>query len=181
MSARRSRGPLRSAGVSFMPSGIQTLVRQVLPRALPIAAGDFAAADAVLDPEFADVLVRMGQREAVGGFGMSEVGRVKVQADANGFGPGNPVLELLDAQCVAVDLLAAHLRIAGVEVKAVAAGSQGEGFLEIAAQLLRACGLCRDSCRSPPARRRGPVRRFQIRPRHRLASNGRRWECRPVA
>src|ERR1035441_7126650 len=36
--ARRSRGPRRSAGVSFMPSGIQTLLRQVLPRALPIAA-----------------------------------------------------------------------------------------------------------------------------------------------
>ena len=37
-SARRSRGPLRSAGVSFMPSGIQRLVTQVLPRALPMAA-----------------------------------------------------------------------------------------------------------------------------------------------
>src|ERR1039458_1330844 len=36
--ARRSRGPRRSAGVSFMPSGIHTLLRQVLPRALPMAA-----------------------------------------------------------------------------------------------------------------------------------------------
>src|ERR1017187_10077109 len=37
-STRRSRGPRRSAGVSFMPSGIQKLFRQVLPRALPMAA-----------------------------------------------------------------------------------------------------------------------------------------------
>src|ERR1017187_8706297 len=37
-SASRARGELRSAGVSFRPSGIHTFVTQVLPRALPIAA-----------------------------------------------------------------------------------------------------------------------------------------------
>ena len=37
-SSRRSRGDLRSAGVSFVPSGIQTFVTQVLPSCLPISA-----------------------------------------------------------------------------------------------------------------------------------------------
>src|ERR1700722_6247322 len=37
-SVRRSRGPERSTGVSLEPSGIQTLVTQVLARDLPMAA-----------------------------------------------------------------------------------------------------------------------------------------------
>ena len=37
-SVSRSRGPTRSIGVSFMPSGIQRLVTHGLPSALPIAA-----------------------------------------------------------------------------------------------------------------------------------------------
>ena len=37
-SARRSRGPARSIGLSLEPSGIQTFVTQGVPRALPNAA-----------------------------------------------------------------------------------------------------------------------------------------------
>ena len=66
-SASRSRGPRRSAGVSFMPSGIQTLVTAGVPSALPMAAPISRAGLAVLDPEAADRLVRMGERETAGG------------------------------------------------------------------------------------------------------------------
>jgi len=56
-STRRSRGPRRSAGVSFMPSGIQKLLRQVSPRALPMAAPISRERMPVLDPKLADGLV----------------------------------------------------------------------------------------------------------------------------
>ena len=107
-SARRSRGPLRSAGVSFMPSGIQTLVTQGVPRALPMAAPIFAAGDAVLDPEPADGRVGLGEREAVGRLGMGEVGRVEVQADAAAPWPSRSSLwNWSGLERVALDLLAA--------------------------------------------------------------------------
>ena len=79
--------------------------------------------------------------------GMGEVGRVEVQADLDRLGPGDPVLELVGAQRVAVHLLAAHLGVAGVEVEAVAAGDERERLLEVAAQLVWRCGPCRDNCR----------------------------------
>ena len=52
--ASRSRGPLRSTGVSLMPSGIQTLVTQGDAQRLADRRADLPAGDAVVDPELAD-------------------------------------------------------------------------------------------------------------------------------
>ncbi len=72
---------------------------------------------------------------------MGEEGRIKVQADLDGPRPRDPVLELLDAQLVAVHLAALHLSVAGVEVEAVAAGHDRKCLLEVCPQFIGCAGL----------------------------------------
>ena len=53
--------------------------------------------DAVLDPELADGLVRTAERHSANHLGMGEEGRIEIEADPDGIGPRDPVLELRDA------------------------------------------------------------------------------------
>src|SRR5689334_7269385 len=53
------------------------------------------------------------------------------------------MLEMVGAQSVAIDALAIRFGVAGMEIEPVAAGNERNGFLEIAAQLLRGPGLAR--------------------------------------
>ena len=66
-SSSRSRGPTRSTGVSFMPSGIQRFVTHGVPSARPIAAAirRHACPCAIQKSRIGPVAVR--QREVVGG------------------------------------------------------------------------------------------------------------------
>ena len=108
---------------------------------------DLPAGDAVLDPELADALVGLGEREAVGRFGMREAGRIEIHADAATLGPVDPALEMLGRDLVAVDALAAELAVERVQVEAMLAGNQRIRFFEIGPQLVGRAGLARDSCR----------------------------------
>ena len=74
---------------------------------------------------------------------MSEEGRVEIEADLDGFGPRDPVLELRGAQLVAVHLAAGHFGIAGVQVEAVNPRQDGKGLLEVRPELLRCAGFAR--------------------------------------
>jgi hypothetical protein len=95
----------------------------------------------MLDPELADVFVRVRQREAVGRLGMREAGGVEIQADADFLGPVNPVLEMLRLDFVAVHFLAAELAVERVQVEAVLAGNERQRLLGVGAQFVRRAGL----------------------------------------
>ena len=102
--------------------------------------GDFATADAVLDPKAADGFIRRGEGAAADDFRMGEAGGVEVEADLEALGPGDPVLEVLRAEGVAVHAPAAGLGVGGVEVETVGAGDEGDGLLEIGPQLIGRAG-----------------------------------------
>ena len=104
---------------------------------------DFAAADAVFDPKFADGLVRARQREAVGRQGMREIRGIEIQTEPVLFGPGDPVLEMFGRDFVAIHFLAAKLAVEGVQVQAVFAGHKRQRQVQISAQFFRRAGLAR--------------------------------------
>ena len=105
------------------------------------ASADLTTTDAVVDPELAGGLIGAAQRYSPNDLGVGEKGRVKVEANLDGPGPGNPVLELLDAELVAIHLPPAHLGVAGMEVEAVAAGNGRKGLLEVRPQFVRRAGF----------------------------------------
>ena len=86
-------------------------------------------------------LSRVRERETVGGLRMGEVGLVEVEPEFLFLRPGDPVFELRDGERVAFDLLAVHLGVTGVQVEAMAAGSQRHGLLEVRAQFARRAGF----------------------------------------
>jgi len=98
---------------------------------------DLPADDAVSDPELPDPFIRVRQCETVGGLGVREVGLIEIETDADRFGPGDPILEVLRRKRVAVHTPATGLSVAGVEVEAMPTRDQGKGFLEITPQFLR--------------------------------------------
>ena len=99
------------------------------------------ACDSVVDPKLPHFLIPMSQREPIGGERVREVGRIKVHADVVFLGTVDPAAEVLDAQGVAVDLLAAGFGVEGVQVEPVAARDHGQGLLEVGAQLIGRPGL----------------------------------------
>ena len=117
------------------------------PQGLADRAADPAAGDAVVDPEPPDGRVGVGQGVAVGGQGVGEIRRVEVHADPPGLRPVDPVLEVLGLERVALDLPAAGLGIAGVEVQAMRAGQERQRLVQVGSAARRACGPCRDNCR----------------------------------
>jgi hypothetical protein len=104
---------------------------------------DFAAAAAVLDPETPHRGVGRGEGEAVPRARVGEEGLVEIQAQATGFGPGDPGAEVLRGERVAVHAPAAGLGVAGVEVEAVPAGNERQRLLEVGAQFIGRAGLAR--------------------------------------
>ena len=139
--SRRSRGLRRSAGVSFMPSGIQTLVTVGEPVVLPIAAPISRLALAMFNPELADALVMMRECETARGLGMREARWVEIEPDALGLGPINPVLEMLRLDFVAVHFLAAELAVKRVQVQTMLAGDEGERPVEVGAEFVGRAGF----------------------------------------
>ena len=135
-SISRSRGPIRSTGVSFMPSGIQTLVTQGVPSAFPIAAPIRRHAAAVADPERSDALVAVRQREAVGRLRMREERGVEVESDPERLGPVDPRREMLGTDRVALDRPSAELAVEGVEVETMRPGDQRERLCRVGAELV---------------------------------------------
>jgi len=104
---------------------------------------DAAASDAVLDPERADGRIAVRERDVVVGFGMREISRVEVEADAERFRPVDPAREVLRTDRVAVDCLAAEFAVERVEIEAMAARDQRQRQGRIGAQLIGGPGLAR--------------------------------------
>ena len=127
--------------MSLEPSGIQTLVTQGVPSALPIAAPIRRQAMpwSIQNRRIAGVGV--GQREAVGRQRVGEIRGVEVQADPPGLRPVDPALEMLGLERIALDLPAAGLGVAGVQIQAVRAGNERQGLVQVAAQLVGRAGL----------------------------------------
>jgi len=102
---------------------------------------DFTAGHAVLDPKAANAGVGMGQREAIGGLGMSEVGRIEVQSQLPLLRPADPAAEVLRCEGIPLDAPAARLGITGVQAEAMGAGYERQRLLEIGAQLVGRAGF----------------------------------------
>ena len=72
---------------------------------------DAAGCDAVIDPEVANGLVAVRQREVVGRARMREERWIEIEADVAIARPVDPGLEVLGSDRVAIDVLAAKLAI----------------------------------------------------------------------
>ena len=101
--------------------------------------GDLAAAFAVLDPELADALVGVGEREVVVGLGMGKEGRVEIEPDPLRPGPVDPGREMAVFDLVAVRRLVG-IHVEGVQVQPVLARDLGIGKFQIGAQLVGGAG-----------------------------------------
>ena len=97
----------------------------------------------MLDPELPDGGVRVRQREAAVGERVGEAGGVEIHPEAAGLGPVDPALEMLHGVGVALDLAAAQVRVAGVEIDPVPARDERQRLLEVGAQLFDRAGLAR--------------------------------------
>ena len=102
---------------------------------------DAPAGDPVIDPEPADRLVGVGQGVAVGRQRVGEIGRVEVHADPPGLRPVDPASEMFGLESVALDLPAAGLGIAGVEVQAMRAGQERQRLVQVGPELVGRAGL----------------------------------------
>ena len=140
-SASRSRGPLRSTGVSFEPSGIQTLVTQASPGASPIAAPIRRQAMPCSIQNRRMPASGWARVKPSAALRVGEEGGVEVHPDPLRLRPVDPAAEVLGLERVALDLLAAGLGVAGVEVEPVRAGDQRQGLVEVGPELVRRAGL----------------------------------------
>ncbi len=95
----------------------------------------------MLDPKLTHTLVRVGERQTVGGEGMGEIRRIEVQPETVRARPIDPALELRDRVFVASDGLAAEVGVAGMQIDAVRAGNQGKRFFQVAAQFVERARL----------------------------------------
>ena len=95
----------------------------------------------MLDPELADALVGMGERESTSRFGMREERRVEVQAQAARLGPIDPTREMFGRQFVPLDGLAPSLSIHRMQIDAMRAGDQRQRLGQIAAEFIAVASL----------------------------------------
>ena len=140
-SASRWRGPLRSIGRVLAAVGNPDVGHAGRAEGLADRRADAPAGDAVLDPEPADGLVGVGQGVAVGRQGVGEKRRIEVHADPPGLRPVDPALKVLGLERVALDLPAAGLGVAGVEVQAMRAGQERQRLVQVGPQLVGRAGL----------------------------------------
>ena len=101
--------------------------------------GDVAAALGVLDPELADALVGIGQRERAA-LGMGEGRGVEVEQRARLLAPIDPRLEILHGDFVAIHSLALEIAVDLVQIEAVAAGDEALGLEHVGTQLVDVAG-----------------------------------------
>ena len=96
-------------------------------------------------------------------------------------GPIDPALKMLGPNLVAIDAPAAEFAVERVQIEPMRAGDRATAPCRDRSAVRRACGPCRDSCRSRPGRRPAPRRRSRSRRRRRPASSGAKSEWRPAA
>ena len=139
----RSRGPTRSIGVSFMPSGIQKLVMQVVSSALPIAAPmrrqarPWAIQNSRMPESACDSVMLSAAR------GCEKYVGLKSRPICSRRAQSIHSAKCSGADGVAVDALAAEVAVEGVQVEAMPAGNQREGLFRVGAQLLGCARLAR--------------------------------------
>ena len=97
--------------------------------------GDITTTFGVLDPEIADALIGVGQREAAA-LGMREAAAVEVQLGMVGFGPVDPALKILYGHFIAVHDLAFEITVYLVQVQTVVTRNQAHGHEDIRPQLI---------------------------------------------
>ena len=103
---------------------------------------DAAAALGVLDPEFADGGIGIGEGQ-VAALGMAEGGGVEVQLHVVLLGPLDPALEVIDGDLVAVHELAAEVAVDLVEVQAVVARDEALREFDVGPDLVDVAGAAR--------------------------------------
>ena len=136
-SASRSRGPRRSAGVSFMPSGIQTLVTAGVAERLAHRRADFAAGAGNARSRTGGCLCpRCDSVKPSADLGCEKQVGLKSRPMPSDLGPGNPVLEMLGLDFVAVHFFAAELAVEGMQVEAVLAGNERQRFGRVGAKFI---------------------------------------------
>ena len=115
------------------PDVIEALLTQLFTH----GQGDLAAVDTCLDPVVAGGLIQASQGEAVVHHGVGEEGGIVVQTVAVLLGEVHPVAEVLNGQVVTgISALGVHT----VEVDLVLEGGEGEGHLDIRAELVTGLG-----------------------------------------
>ena len=163
-------GPL---GVSLYESGIQKFVTvgvaelsayfsvPILRQAIPCSIQKSRMA-----------LVGVAQRETVGGLWVGKIGWVKIHPMQFFLGPIDPALKVFGFNCVTVNISAAVVEIAGVQVQAmICRGSETVPF-RCRREVLQWFAPCRGNCRWPESRRITPSHRcVQNRRRHHPASS----------
>ena len=92
------------------------------------------------DPESAYLVIGVGKGQRVRREGVGEERGVEVDAEAVLLGKVDPVVKMAALQGVAVNRLAVQDRVAGVEVDALFARDEGDGFQEVLHELLRRAG-----------------------------------------
>ena len=100
---------------------------------------DFAAGDAVFNPELTDSRVRVGEGEVGSGFRMTEERRIEIESGVPFFRPVDPALEVFRFDAVSFDRVVG-IEVDRVEVEAFFAGDEGEGLVEVVAEFLRGAG-----------------------------------------
>jgi hypothetical protein len=95
---------------------------------------DFAAGDAVFDPELAHGGIAMGKRRAVIGERMRKIGRIEIEAHAALFRPVDPALEMGRGDVIALHFFAVEIGVAGVQIQTVPTGQKREGLFNVLPQ-----------------------------------------------
>ena len=102
---------------------------------------DLTAGDAVVDPEFADRLVRMRECEPIGGERMGEIARIEINPESPRLAPIHPALELSDRVGIAIHTASGKVGVAGMDIQSVLAGNERERLVEIGTELRDRAGL----------------------------------------
>ena len=138
----------------------------------PHRRADPAARLPVRDPEVAHGPVAMRQREVVGGARVREERRVEVEADPQRLRPVDPRGEMFRPDRVAVHESPAEIAVRRVQVESMASRDERQRLGGVRAELVGACRLCPDSCRSRRCLRSACWPTARSRRRRRPASNG---------
>src|SRR5437667_11254928 len=92
---------------------------------------------------------------------MRKTGRVEIQAEALGFGPGNPVREMLRPDLIPIHSLARKLSIAGVQIQAMLAGNEGERLVDVCAEFVNRARAARIIARYGQPAAQGSVKMLE--------------------
>ncbi len=123
-SISRWRGPRRSTGVSFMPSGIQRFVTQGLPRARPNAAPIWRQAMPCAIQNSRIARSGWDSVKLSAAFGCEKNVWLKSSPMPSDLRPVDPAAKVLGRDRVAIDAPAAELAVRRVQIEAMPAGNE---------------------------------------------------------